>query len=230
VDRLVQRIRQHLQFPRHPRYTSPLIEQALRLLQHFPFQHRRRTVARLELVEPFASMVAVQLHVPLHRDHRYAKRFHDLFGFYRPTRDHLAGEHAETPHVCLFVLEHRQVAVDAPDGAPILPRRDFAVDLRHPSGEYRPLQLRHPSFLPSVPSAPQIHFRLILFSSTGAIHWTRSGGLNMDPTALTVNVRSICRTPDAQRKSARVSRPVPFVPQPSCRSPRGLEPKPCAEP
>jgi hypothetical protein len=29
-----------------------------------------------------------------------------------------------------------------------------------------------------VPSAPHIHFRLILFSSTGAIHWTRSGGLN----------------------------------------------------
>jgi hypothetical protein len=41
------------------------------------------------------------------------------------------------------------------------------------------LQLRHPSFLTSLPSVPQIHFRIILFSSAGGIYWARSGGLNV---------------------------------------------------
>ena len=47
----------------------------------------------------------------------------------------------------------------------LLLNRDAAIDLSRPGGEYRQLQLRHPPLLPSLPSAPQIYFRLLLFSS-----------------------------------------------------------------
>src|SRR5207302_1616346 len=138
-----------------------------------------RTVARSRLVESLGSVVPVQLHVPLHRDHRHAECLHDLLGFYCPTGDHLAGEHAETLHVSLCMLEHWQVAVNVPYRARVLLHRDSAVDLRHPSREYRQLQLRHPSHLSLLPSAPQIHFWLILFSLTVRNYWARSGVLKL---------------------------------------------------
>ena len=46
-----------------------------------------------------------------------------------------------------------------------------------PDGEYRQLQLRHPSLLPLLQLGLQLYFRLIPFSSTPAIHWATSGGL-----------------------------------------------------
>src|ERR1035437_4366366 len=108
MDRLVQSVRQHVQFRRHFRHAPRPIEQLLRLFQHWSFQHRRRTVARLGRVEPLGAVVPIHLHIPLHRDHRHAKRLDDLFGFHRPAGNHLAGEHAETPYVLLLVLEPRQ--------------------------------------------------------------------------------------------------------------------------
>jgi hypothetical protein len=77
------------------------------------------------------------------------------------------------------MLEHWQVAVDVPYPARILPHRDSAVDLRHPSGKYRQLQLRHPSLLNPLPPTPQIHFWLILFSPTVRNYWARSGVLTL---------------------------------------------------
>src|SRR6266853_6410750 len=77
------------------------------------------------------------------------------------------------------MLKHWQVAVDVPYRARILLHRDSTVDLRHPIREYRQLQLGHPSLLNPLPSSPQIHFWLILFSLTARNYWARSGGLKL---------------------------------------------------
>src|SRR5580693_478564 len=110
-------------------------------------------------------MLPVQLHIPLHRDHRHAERLHDLFRLYGPTFDHLAGEHTETPHVLLLVLEHRQVTVEIKHSARLSLYCDLIVDLSHPGGEYRQLKLWHSSLLPQGQPAAQI-----LFGSFG-FHW-----------------------------------------------------------
>ena len=73
---------------------------------------------------------------------------------------------AETPHVRFVVMEHRGVPVDVSYRARLLPHRDPAIDLRSTGGEYRQLQLRHPSLLPLLRLTLQLHFRLIPFSST----------------------------------------------------------------
>jgi hypothetical protein len=167
ADRLVQRVRQHFQFRSHVRHAPTLIQQLLRLLQHFPFQHRGGTVARLRLVESLGPMLPVQLHIPLHRDHRHAECLHDLFGLHRPAFDHLTGEHTETPHILLLVLEHRQVAMQVKHLARLRLYRDPAIDLRHPGGENRQLQLRHSSLLSHCRQLLQLFFRLIPFSLAG---------------------------------------------------------------
>src|SRR5664280_870090 len=177
ADRLVQSVRQHVQFRRHFRHAPSRIEQVLRLLQHLGFQHRRRTMPRLRLVEPLGAVVPVQLHIPLHRDHRHAKRLDDLFGFHRPACNHLAGEHAETPHVLLLVLEYRQVAVEIKHPARLFLYCDLAVDLRHPGRKHRQLKLRHSSLLPQLPPAPQVQIGIIPFSLPGKNHGARSGDL-----------------------------------------------------
>src|SRR5260370_21018058 len=99
---------------------------------------------RFRLVEPFGPAVPVQLHISLHRDHRHAKRLHDLFGFYRPTHDHLAGEHPEAPHVLLLVLEHGQVAVDITHPARLFLYSDPTADLRPPARKNPQSTLPHP--------------------------------------------------------------------------------------
>src|ERR1035437_6518634 len=177
MDRLVQSVRQHVQFRRHFRHAPRPIEQLLRLFQHWSFQHRRRTVARLGRVEPLGAVVPIHLHIPLHRDHRHAKRLDDLFGFHRPAGNHLAGEHAETPYVLLLVLEHRQVAVEIKHPARLSLYGDLAVDLRHPGRKNRQLKLRHTSLLPQLPPAPQVRLGIIPFSLPGKKHGARSGDL-----------------------------------------------------
>src|ERR1035437_2462615 len=179
MDRLVQSVRQHVQFRRHFRHAPRPIEQLLRLFQHWSFQHRRRTVARLGRVEPLGAVVPIHLHIPLHRDHRHAKRLDDLFGFHRPAGNHLAGEHAETPYVLLLVLEHRQVAVEIKHPARLSLYGDLAVDLRHPGRKNRQLKLRDPSLLPQLPPAPQVRLGIIPFSLPGKKHGARSGDLNV---------------------------------------------------
>ena len=77
-------------------------------------------------------------------------------------------------------MEHREVAVDRPYRTRFLLHRDPAIDLRRASGEYRQLQLRHPSLLLHIRLALQLHSRLIPFSSADAIHWATSGGLTME--------------------------------------------------
>src|SRR5450759_5250062 len=179
VDRLVQSVRQHVQFRRHFRHAPRPIEQLLRLFQHWSFQHRRRTVARRGCVEPLGAVVPIHLHIPLHRDHRHAKRLDDLFGFHRPACNHLAGEHAETPHVLLLVLEHRQVAVEVKHPARLFLYCDLVVDLRHPGRKNRQLKLRHSSLLPQLPPAPQVRLGIIPFSLPGKNHGARSGDLRL---------------------------------------------------
>src|SRR5438552_4015227 len=122
---------------------------------------------RFRLVEPFGPAVPVQLHISLHRDHRHAKRLHDLFGFYRATHDHLAGEHTEASHVLLFVLEHWHVAVDITHPARLFLYCDLSVDLRHPGRKNRQLKLRHPPLIPQRSLFCKCLPRIISFSPTG---------------------------------------------------------------
>src|SRR5947208_8650263 len=124
-------------------------------------------------------MLPVQLHMPLHRDHRHPERLHDLFGFHGPTGDHLAGEHTETPHIFLLMLEHRQVTVQIKHPARLCLYRDLAIDLRHPGRKNRQLQLRHPSLLPQCSPLLQIPLRIIPFSLIGENYWARSGDLTL---------------------------------------------------
>src|SRR5450631_1374363 len=169
ADGFVQRVPQHPQFPRHFRYATPRCQQLLRLLQHFPFQHRRRTVARFPLVEAAAALLAEHLYIALHRNRRYAEGLHNLLPLHCAVHNQLAGELAEAAHVLLFVLEHRQVAVQIIHRAALFLHRDPVVDLCHPGGIERQLQLRHASFLPQ-PLPTLQHFRLILSSLSAAIH------------------------------------------------------------
>src|SRR5207253_5460911 len=122
---------------------------------------------RFRLVEPFGPAVPVQLHISLHRDHRHAKRLHDLFGFYRATHDHLAGEHTEASHVLLFVLEHWHVAVDITHPARLFLYCDLSVDLRHPGRKNRQLKLRHAPLIPQRSLFCKCLPRIISFSPTG---------------------------------------------------------------
>src|SRR5437660_12025375 len=90
-------------------------------------------MARFRLVKSLGTVVPVNPHISLHRDHRHAKCPYDFLRLDRARGDQLAGEHAETLHVSLCMLEYRHVTVDVPYRARILLHRDLAVDLGHSS-------------------------------------------------------------------------------------------------
>src|ERR1019366_2830482 len=98
----------------------------------------------------------------------------------------LAGEHAETPHVLLLVLEYRQVAVEIKHPARLFLYCDLAVDLRHPGRKHRQLKLRHSSLLPQLPPAPQVRLGVIPLSLPGKNHGARSGDLKVTGAAADV--------------------------------------------
>src|SRR2546426_9747869 len=179
ADRFVQRVGQYLQFTGHFRHTSSFFQQHPRPLQYSSLQHRRGTLARLGLIEPFGTVVPKYFHVSLHRDDRYAKGLHDFFRLHRPVDDHLAGEHPETPNVFFLVMEHRHVPVNVDDLASFFLHRDAVVNLGYAGWKYRQLSLRHSALVATSPRNCNRVFRLISFSWKGPIYRARSGGLKL---------------------------------------------------